>query len=342
MMKLRNITAGLLALVAVLAATPGLAQLSAFQTWGGVSSGSANAVSIAIHNITQLTDIIGVPLRFLPNANNTGGTTITVRLDSGGTLGPVAALKPTTTGLVAMTGSELKNNQLAEAVYDGTQFVCVTCTAAPAPTVSVATRSSHTGGFSANATGTYTSPAGCLYVKARDVGAGGGGGGGGSGGSGTNGGSTTFSTLTSGGGAGGTSGITGNPVAGGTATGGDINIAGGSALTGSINGVSGGIIGGAGGVSYFGAAGGGGNASGGSGSAAATGSGSGGGGGGSTTSTGGMGGGAGGYVEKIFACPLTAVSFTVGAGGAGGGGSGGGGGGTGGDGISIVEEYYGY
>lgn len=206
------------------------------------------------------------------------------------------------------------------------------------PTVSIVTASSHSGGFSANSTGTYTSPANCTWTRVRAVGGGGGGSGGFVSTTAGPGGNTTFSTLTAGGAAGGVGGGTsGAGGAGGPASGGDINVAGSGGSPANNSNAAG-----SGGASYFGG-GGMGSAPGsrdGAAGALNSGSGGGGGGGGSSSQVGG-GGGAGGYTEKIFG-PLNSVSFAVGAAGTGtaGGGSGAGAGGNGGSGIIIVEEFY--
>lgn len=129
---------GLLVLVALgtvwLTSGPVTAQLGAVQTWAGTATGSANSPSIAIHNVGQLNDLLGVPLRFLPSGPNTGTTQLTIRLDSGGTLGPLNVLKASTSGsLAALIGSELQGGQIATVTYDGTQFECGSCGATIPP-----------------------------------------------------------------------------------------------------------------------------------------------------------------------------------------------------------------
>ena len=197
--------------------------------------------------------------------------------------------------------------------------------------------------------GTYTTPAGALYIKVQMVGGGGGGQGSGSGGgfSGLSGSNTTFGTNTAGLG----SGAPGNGAggAGGTNTfslGFGTSIAGGSGGgTGAQSATNIAVEGSMGGGSAFGGAGGGGSGySTTSGQAAATNSGSGGGGGGGANASGaysGAGGGAGGYLDFIVTSPSSTYSYAVGTGGAGGAGaSGGASGGAGGSGLIIVTEYY--
>jgi hypothetical protein len=183
--------------------------------------------------------------------------------------------------------------------------------------------------------GTYTKPAGVLWIRVRLIGGGGGGSGAGtSPGTGGTGGNTTFGTSL-------LTGSGGSPPAGGAASGGNVNLTGGAGgypVPGLTN-----APGGSGGNGPFGGAGQG-VFSGNAGEAAATNTGSGGGGGGTSTGTSpGVGGGAGGYVEAIINSPSATYSYAVGAGGtAGTAGTGGAAGGAGGSGLIIVEEHYGY
>lgn len=199
--------------------------------------------------------------------------------------------------------------------------------------------------------GTYTTPAGVLYLQVRMVGGGGGGVGSGTG-AGTasgNGGDTTFgsSLLTAGGGLGGS--WASGPNAGGSAT-----IAAGPtgiALAGSYGdplndgqGTSQRPAGGSGGTSPFGGAGAGGQVTQ-AGFAGITNTGSGGGGGGGISSASevvtGQGGGAGGYIDALISTPSATYAYAIGvAGSAGGAGTGGRAGAAGGSGIIIVDEFY--
>lgn len=203
--------------------------------------------------------------------------------------------------------------------------------------------------------GTYTTPAGVLYIEVEMVGGGGGGSGSGTaaGTASTDGGNTTFGTtlLAANGGAHGVNGFVGSSVAaGGTASlgSGPIGLAlqGGS---GSGYGYDAGNVtvyqaGGAGGASALGGNGGGGYQQG-IGGSGVTNTGGGGGGGGDVTSVtpsvAGSGGGAGGYVKAVITSPSATYSYTVGTGGtAGGAGTNGFAGGAGGSGVIIVWEYY--
>ena len=222
------------------------------------------------------------------------------------------------------------------------------------PTISTVTLTSHTGGFSANASGTYTPPSGTKYIKVRLVGGGGGGASSSNASASINaggsGGDTTFGTslLVANGGAGGASNTNGG--AGGTASlgSGPIGLAfiGGRGQGGNISGTSGVYtVGGSGASSPFGGAGGGGSeVTAGYNAAINTGSGGGGAGGPSPSggnSTSGGGGGAGGFVDAIITSPSSTYSYSVGtAGTSATAGSGGQASGSGGSGVIIVEEYY--
>lgn len=198
--------------------------------------------------------------------------------------------------------------------------------------------------------GTYTTPAGVLYIKVRMVGGGGGGGAAGSAGSptaGTAGTASTFgsSLLSAGGGSGGaagtSSGTSGAGGAGGTSSLGTGPI--GTALsgaTGSTGQGQGNTWGGLGGNSAFGGGGAGfANSTTTGGSGVANTGGGGAGGQSALTYFGGGGGGAGGFVDAIINSPSATYAYVVGAGNSGGtGGSATGGGG--GSGYIEVTEYY--
>lgn len=201
--------------------------------------------------------------------------------------------------------------------------------------------------------GTYTTPAGVLYIKVRMAGGGGGGGSFTPGGIGVNGGNTTFgsSLLTANGGAG------GGVYTSTSAMGGTVSIATSSTIlkvvanSGGMGGPAGNISngnypGGAGGSNAFGGAGGSANGySGGTNGFNGIANTGGGGAGGSTssnaTSSAGGGGGAGGYLEALISSPSPTYSFSVGTGGTGAAAASvTGSGGNGAAGIIIVEEYY--
>ena len=224
------------------------------------------------------------------------------------------------------------------------------------PTVSRATRATFSGGCSAAASGTYTTPANVRYLKIKMSGAGGGGAGGGTsggpGGNGANGGSTTFgsSLITCNGGdganAGGNKGGNGGTVTINSPGNAIVAISGGGGGTTSQQGSSGTSIfnGSNGGVNPFGGSNGAVWASSGQNGSDDTGAG---GSGGSMTTNGtansfaGSGGGAGGYAEVYIYSPSATYSYSIGAGGTGGtAGTNGAAGGGGGGGVLIIEEFY--
>jgi len=213
---------------------------------------------------------------------------------------------------------------------------------AKAPTVTICT----------GTTGSYTTPAGVLYLRVRMVGAGGGGSGGGVTGAtaGSNGTSTTFGTslLVANGGAGGLPSNSGQGGTGGTASLGVGPV--GTAITGGfgqgaalLTTTSGQFHGGSGASTPFGGAGLGGG-SGAIGLPAIANTGSGGGGGGISNVANawtGSGGGAGGYVDAIIRTPASSYAYAIGVkGAAGSGGTSGLNGGPGSDGYIEVTEYY--
>jgi hypothetical protein len=217
---------------------------------------------------------------------------------------------------------------LANGIDNSTNSIQLTAARRTLPTTQVFTSSS----------GTYTTPANCLWIEVELVGGGGGGAGSGTTpGAAGNGGNTTFSTLT---GSGGGAASTALGGAGGAAAGGFVNKAGIAGQNGSgVNNTTGGN----GGVSPYGGTGWGGAAGAGAGVAGGTNSGSGGGGGGvNVTVNGGGGGGSGGFVRAIINSPAATYSYAVGAAGtAGTAGGGGANGAAGGSGFIQVTEHYG-
>jgi microcystin-dependent protein len=92
------------------------AQFADQSTYGGTSTGSANAQAITIGNYSS--NLTGVPLRFIPGFTNTGPATISI---SG--LTPVAILRPSSIGLVAFSGQELFAGEPTSVEYNGTNYV---------------------------------------------------------------------------------------------------------------------------------------------------------------------------------------------------------------------------
>ena len=312
----------------------------AFQISADQTLGTSNTLTISrsgVVNIPQLTPSLPVKTdgsdNLISGAINLGSAEVsgTLSIARGGTnngsLSVVSGSVVYTDGSKLMgtgagtTGQYLKSNGSAAPTWASGTTVT--------PTVTVYTSGS----------GTYTTPAGAVYLKIRMVGGGGGGGAGTSGGAAsTAGGNTTFGTslLVANGGSGGI--YNGAGGAGGTASlgAGPVGIsftgAAGQAATTIAN-----ASGGQGGSTPFGGAGAGAfsNTVGGA-AQANTGSGGGGAGNGAS-SVSGSGGGAGGYVDAIISSPAASYSYAVGAGGTGQTGSPSGGAGA--AGIIIIESY---
>lgn len=283
-----------------------------------------------------------IGLRITVKDIGTGGFTTTVKGSGADTVDGVVTYSPA-----------LRNNEAIIVVNTGTKWLVTTLKAKILPTQSIATASSHSGGMSANSTGTYTVPTGVLYIRVQMIGGGAGGLGSGTANRTTNataGGNSTFGTalLTANGGALGVDQGAGG--AGGTTT---INspaigfgIPGGDGAGAQITSATGeNLNGGQGGSGAFGGAGSGGGASS-SGGAARSNSGAGGGGAGNggslANSAMGPGGGAGGYIDAIiYPAAGATYSYAVGAAGVGANaGTSGNPGGAGASGIIVVTEYY--
>lgn len=226
----------------------------------------------------------------------------------------------------------------SSAVGSSGQYLKSNGTAAPAfvsftiPTIQTFTSSS----------GTYTKPAGVLYLKVTMIGGGGGGGGNSQNASaGADGTASTFgsSLLTAGLGGGGSAPAS---ATGGTA---GTNVINSPAITmidapgavgqgGSFTGTTAQLPGANGASSTLGGGGGGGN-NGGAGANGGLGAGGGGGGQSAALSVPGAGGGSAGYLQAMITTPSSTYAYSVGAGGTGAPGSG-----NGGSGLILVEEFY--
>ena len=266
--------------------------------------------------------------------HNTGAATIN--------LNSLGAKSITTTAIAALSSGMIGDGMIADLRYDGTQFQLMN----PIRSGTPPTQQRFTSG-----SGTYTTPAGVVWLRVKMVGGGGGGAGSGSatGTAAGAGGSTTFGTslLTCTGGGAGIFGLTGGAGGG---TGGTATINSPAYGTGVIGGTGGGgtyaqtyAAGSMGGATPFGGAGGGGQNQV-AGTAASANSGSGGGGAGTNvtaTCTSGTGGGAGGFIDAIIPSPSATYAYGVGAAGtAGAAGTNGYAGGAGAAGYIEVTEYY--
>lgn len=88
-------------------------------TFAGTSSGTANAQTITLPNISQLSDILNQSITFRVNGalTNTGPTTLAV---SG--LTALAVHRSIIGGTTTLSGAELAGGHYATVMYDGTQF----------------------------------------------------------------------------------------------------------------------------------------------------------------------------------------------------------------------------
>lgn len=100
--------------------TPGHAQLSASGTWVGSNvGGAANALTITVPGVGSMNDLLGVPIRLLPQSNNAAGTA-TVNVNG---LGAYAVDRLSGGALVPIAGGDFSTNVLAEIMWDGAEFV---------------------------------------------------------------------------------------------------------------------------------------------------------------------------------------------------------------------------
>lgn len=91
------------------------AQFIEQSTYGGVSTGSANAQAITIPNYSA--DLPGVVLRFTPGFINSGPATISI---NGRT--PVALVRPSSIGNVAFSSGELQTGELTCITFNGAAY----------------------------------------------------------------------------------------------------------------------------------------------------------------------------------------------------------------------------
>lgn len=336
---------------------------AALPTWATIPGATSAALTKADDTNVTLT-LGGAPTTaLLTAASITAGWTGQLGLTRGGT---AASLTASNGGIVyssasalAILGGTATANQIlmsgssttpawSTATYPATAGTSGNYIKSNGTNFSSAAFTARTQQILTTGSGTYSTPAGVLYIEVEMCGAGAGGSGSGTGGgnAGSTPSDTTFGSafLTCHGGTCTGSLASQSPSAGGTATGGDINLQGNGGSTNAVasaNATVGNCLGGNGG-NGFGGYGGGMATNGGNNGNAATGYGAGGGGaGGTSTLFAGQGGGAGGYLRKLITSPSASYAYSVTAGSAGGtAGSSGHAGGAGSDGIIIVREFY--
>lgn len=299
-----------------------MAQAGAFTIKGNATGSTANLTDISIPALTQ--KVSPAPGDFIMIADSAASNALkysTVSSISAG--GAVSTIAGNTGAFTLANGISNTVNQIE-----------LTAARRTLPTVQTFLSGS----------GTYTTPANCLWIEVEIVGGGGGGGGsgtGGTGGSGGTGGNSSFNTFTANGGVGGGNGAsTANGGVGGSASSGSMNIQGTQGTFTLAPGVSQIMVGGNGGGSAFFCGGAPGNST--TGSSAPTNTGGGGGGGGTTAGVcPGSGGGGGGSCRGYINTPSATYSYVVGAAGTAGiAGTSGNVGGAGGSGFVLVREYY--
>ncbi len=126
---IRKITLALsFALSLLLAAVaPAAAQFADQATYAGAGGGTANAQTLALANASSYADLVGVVVKYVPTATNTGPASLTVN----GFGSSPAFRKPTGSGVGALTGGEIASGQPTYVMYDGTFFNLVSPTSLP-------------------------------------------------------------------------------------------------------------------------------------------------------------------------------------------------------------------
>jgi microcystin-dependent protein len=115
MKKSLNAFVGLL-LALIVSTLPAVA-FEAQSTWAEAVGGSANAQTIIISNVQTFSDVLGVPLRYVPIVDNNGPATI--RINASFT---AAVRRPSSIGLVALSGGELQAGVTTTIMYNGSTF----------------------------------------------------------------------------------------------------------------------------------------------------------------------------------------------------------------------------
>lgn len=104
-------------------------------TYGGVSTGAANAQVILLPGVASMSQLRGVTISFTVGAGftNTGPATLAVNNGST-TLSAVNVDRMNSGTLMALGGGEMPAGQMVQAMYDGTELVLLTNYASGVPT----------------------------------------------------------------------------------------------------------------------------------------------------------------------------------------------------------------
>jgi microcystin-dependent protein len=122
----RGLLVATIALLAILAFFFNNSARSQFtgSTWGGTSTGSANAQSITLPNVVSLADLTGVKFSFLVGGGLTNTQPATLAVSG---LAATNVYRKTPAGAIPLGGGELTAGMVVTLTYDGTQFQCESC-----------------------------------------------------------------------------------------------------------------------------------------------------------------------------------------------------------------------
>lgn len=105
--------------IAALLPSASRAQFADQATYAGTASGSTNAYLITVPNATQYSDLLGVLIKWYPNAANTGSATLQVAGNGGNLSGTAPTLyKASNNGPVVLVGGELQTTQAVVVMLD--------------------------------------------------------------------------------------------------------------------------------------------------------------------------------------------------------------------------------
>lgn len=100
------------------AAAPAAAQFADQATYAGAGGGTANAQTLTLANASAYADLVGVIVKYVPSATNTGAATLNVN-----SFGSSPSFrKPNGAGVTALVGGEIVSGQPTFVMYDGTYF----------------------------------------------------------------------------------------------------------------------------------------------------------------------------------------------------------------------------